>query len=151
MIMSIQSKLMEDMKNAMKAGDKIRLETIRGIRSQLKNFEIDKKQALTDDDEIQVLMSAAKKRKESIEQFLAVNRPERAREEEEELKIIQGYLPAQMGKDEIMRLIEKTIQEVEATSPSDMGKVMGRIMSEVKGKADGKEVQKLVQEKLATL
>ena len=151
MIMSIQSKLMDDMKIAMKAGDKTRLETIRGIRSQLKNFEIDKKQALTDDDEIQVLMSAAKKRKESIEQFLAVNRPERAKEEEKELKIIQEYLPEQMGKDEIISLIEQTIQEVGASAPSDMGKVMGRIMSAVKGKADGKEVQKLVQEKLATL
>ena len=149
--MSIQSKLMDDMKIAMKAGDKTRLETIRGIRSQLKNFEIDKKQALTDDDEIQVLMSAAKKRKESIEQFLAVNRPERAKEEEKELKIIQEYLPEQMGKDEIISLIEQTIQEVGASAPSDMVKVMGRIMSAVKGKADGKEVQKLVQEKLATL
>ena len=149
--MSIQGKLMEDMKVAMKAGDKIRLETIRGLRSQFKNVEIDKGRSLTDDEEIQVLMNAAKKRKESIEQFRSVNRVDRAAEEEKELEIIQEYLPEQMSQEEIAELVNQVIQEVGATSPGDMGKVMGKTMSQVKGRAEGKLVKKIVQEKLDTL
>lgn len=149
--MSIQEKLMEDMKAAMKSGDKIRLQTIRGLRAQLKNAQIDKGEALSEEEEIQVLMSAVKKRKESIEQFRAVNRPDRAEEEEQELRIIQQYLPEQMSEEEIAGLIDRVIREVQATSPRDMGKVMGKIMPMVKGKADGKVVQRMVQQKLATL
>lgn len=149
--MSIQEKLMEDMKAAMKSGDKIRLQTIRGLRAQLKNAQIDKGEALSEEEEIQVLMSAVKKRKESIEQFRAVNRPDRAEEEEQELRIIQQYLPEQMSEEEIAGLIDRVIREVQAASPRDMGKVMGKIMPMVKGKADGKVVQRMVQQKLATL
>ncbi len=142
---------MEDMKAAMKSGDKIRLQTIRGLRAQLKNAQIDKGEALSEEEEIQVLMSAVKKRKESIEQFRAVNRPDRAEEEEQELRIIQQYLPEQMSEEEIAGLIDRVIREVQAASPRDMGKVMGKIMPMVKGKADGKVVQRMVQQKLATL
>jgi uncharacterized protein YqeY len=149
--MSIQPKLLEDMKMAMKSGDKIRLETIRGLRSQLKNTEIDKGEALSLEDEIQVLMSSAKKRKESIEQFKAGQRFDRAEEEERELHIIQEYLPQQMSEEEIVLLINTVLTEVSATSPADMGKVMSKLMPQVKGRADGKIVQKIVQQKLATL
>ena len=139
------------MKMAMKSGDKIRLETIRGLRSQLKNTEIDKGEALSLEDEIQVLMSAAKKRKESIEQFKAGQRFDRAEEEERELHIIQEYLPQQMSEEEIVLLVNTVLTEVSATSPADMGKVMSKLMPQVKGRADGKIVQKIVQQKLATL
>lgn len=149
--MSMQAKLMDDMRAAMKAGDKLRLETIRGIRSQMKNYEIDKGHPLTEEDEIQVLLSAAKKRRESIEQFRQVNRLDRAAEEEKELEIIQSYLPKQMSEDEIVNLVNQVIQEVGATSSRDMGKVMGKIMPQIKGKADGKVVQGIVQQKLASL
>ena len=149
--MSIQPKLMEDMKAAMKSGDKIRLETIRGLRSQFKNAEIDKGGSLSPEEEMQVLMSAAKKRKESIEQFKAGQRFDRAEEEEKELKIIQEYLPQQMSEAEIVSLVNAVLTEVAATSPADMGKVMGKLMPQIKGRADGKMVQKIVQQKLATL
>jgi len=149
--MSIQPKLMEDMKAAMKSGDKIRLETIRGLRSQFKNAEIDKGGSLSLEEEMQVLMSAAKKRKESIEQFKAGQRFDRAEEEEKELKIIQEYLPQQMSEAEIVSLVNAVLTEVAATSPADMGKVMGKLMPQIKGRADGKMVQKIVQQKLATL
>ena len=139
------------MKTAMKSGDKIRLETIRGLRSQLKNMEIDKGEVLSLEDEIQVLMSAAKKRKESIEQFKAGQRFDRAEEEGRELNIIQEYLPQQMSEEEIVSLVNTVLTEVSATSPADMGKVMGKLMPQVKGRADGKIVQKIVQQKLATL
>ena len=149
--MSIQPKLLDDMKTAMKAGDKLRLETIRGIRAQMKNSEIDKGRLLTDEDEIQVLLTAAKRRRESIEQFRLGNRLERAAEEEKELEIIQQYLPPQMSEEEIVALVNQIVQEVNAASSSDMGKVMGKLMLQVKGRADGKTVQRIVQQKLASL
>jgi len=142
---------MEDMKSAMKARDKIRLETIRGLRSQFKNFEIDKGRELSDDEEIQILMNAAKKRKESIEQFKLGNRLDRVAEEQKELEIIHEYLPRQMTEQEIEDLVDQVIQEVSATSPNDMGKVMGSIIPQVKGRADGKMVQKIVQQRLTKL
>ncbi len=149
--MSIQEKLVEDMKAAMKSGDKVRLETIRGLRSQLRNAEIDKMGKLSEDEEIQVLMTAAKRRKESIEQFRAGNREERAAQEEKELAIIQEYLPRQMDEAEISRLVDQVVQDIQATSPRDMGKVMGKLMPQVKGRADGKLVQQIVQQKLNAL
>ncbi len=139
------------MKTAMKAGDKIRLETIRGVRSQLKNTEIEKGRPLTDEEEISVLLSAAKRRRESIEQFNKGNRPDRAAEEQQELLVIQEYLPRQMPDEEIAELVEQVIRDVGASSAGDIGKVMGKLMPQVKGRADGKTVQKIVQQKLATL
>lgn len=149
--MDIPAKLIEDMKTAMKSGDKVRLETIRGLRSQMKNVEIDKGRPLTDEEVIQVLNNAAKKRRESIEQFKLVNRFDRASEEQKELEIIQEYLPRQMTEKEIEDLVTDVMRNVNANSPSDMGKVMGAVMPQLKGRADGKLVQKIVQQKLATL
>ena len=149
--MSIQTKLLDDMKAAMKSGDKIRLETIRGLRSQLKNREIEKGEGLSQDDEIQVLMTASKRRKESIEQFRSGQRFDRAEEEQKEFDIIQEYLPQQMTEQEITSLVDTVITELSASSTSDMGKVMGKIIPQVKGRADGKLIQKIVQQKLATL
>ena len=114
--MSIQSKLLDDMKAAMKSGDKIRLETIRGLRSQLKNREIEKGEDLSQDDEIQVLMTASKRRKESIEQFKSGQRFDRAEEEQQELDIIQEYLPQQMTEQEITSLVHTVITELSASS-----------------------------------
>ncbi|HFE63158.1 aspartyl-tRNA amidotransferase [candidate division KSB1 bacterium 4484_188] len=149
--MGIQQKLMDDMKAAMKSGDTLRRETIRGIRAQMKNMEIDQGRPLTEEEEIRVLISAAKKRKEAIEQFRAGNREDRAAEEEQELRIIQAYLPEQMSEEALAKLIDQTISEVQATSIKDMGKVMGKIMPQVSGRADGKVVQKMVQQKLTAL
>ncbi len=149
--MTIQERLLEDMKTAMKASNKVRLETIRGLRAQLKNREIDLGRPLTEDDVIQVLMNAAKKRKESIEQFLAVNRHDRAEIEKKELEIIQEYLPEQMSEAEIANLADEIIKTVKAQSMKDMGKVMGQIMPKVKGRADGRLVQQIVTKKLSSL
>lgn len=149
--MDVPAKLIEDMKTAMKSGDKVRLETIRGLRSQIKNVEIDKGRSLTEDEVIQVLNNAAKKRRESIEQFKLVNRFDRASEEQKELEIIQEYLPRQMTEKEIEDLVIEVMRNVNANSLNDMGKVMGTVMPQLKGRADGKLVQKIVQQKLATL
>ncbi len=146
--MSFEKRLNEDLKNAMRSGDKIRLETIRSLKTMLKNAQIEKMRELTDDEVLQLLNSAAKRRKESIEQFRNSGREDRAAEEEKELEIIQAYLPAQLDKSEIEKIVVETIAEVNATSPKDMGKVMGAIMPKVKGRADGKIIQQIVKSKL---
>jgi hypothetical protein len=149
--MNLEQQLMEDMKAAMKTRDQLRLETIRGLRAQLKNFQIEKARELTEEEVIQVLSSAAKKRKEAIEQFKSVGREDRAEIETRELHIIESYLPAQMSDEEIARYVNAAIQEVNAASVKDMGKVMSAIMPKVKGKADGKIVQQIVRDKLNAL
>ena len=139
------------MKAAMKSGDKIVLETIRGVRAQIKNTEIEKKKTLDDEEILKVLNSAAKKRREAIEQFEAAGRPDRADEEKAELKVIEKYLPEQMGEAAITQIVTDVIAKVNATSPKDIGKVMGAIMPLVKGKADGKLIQQIVRDQLNSL
>jgi uncharacterized protein len=148
--MNLDHDLLEDMKRSMKSGDKIRVETIRGLRAQLKNAQISKGEELSEEDLIQVLSSAAKKRKESIEQFKAVGRSDRADVEQTELDIIYEYLPKQLDEKQIEELVNSIFAEVRPASIADMGKVMGIIMPKVKGQADGKLVQQIVRDKLTS-
>lgn len=149
--MNLDHNLLEDMKRSMKSGDKLRVETIRGLRAQLKNARIAKGEELSEEDMIQVLSSAAKKRKESIEQFKAVGRSDRADTEQAELDIIYEYLPKQLDEKQIQQLVDSIVAEVKPSSLADMGKVMGVIMPKVKGQADGKLVQQIVRDKLSSL
>jgi uncharacterized protein YqeY len=149
--MNLDRDLLEDMKRSMKKGDKVRVETIRGLRAQLKNAQISKGEELSDEDMIQVLSSAAKKRKESIEQFKAGGREDRAAIEQTELDIIYEYLPEQLNEKQIGELVNAVVAEVKPTSMADMGKVMGIIMPKVKGQADGKLIQQIVRDKLSSL
>ena len=149
--MFLDNQLLEDMKRSMKAGDKIRVETIRGLRAQLKNAQITKNGELSEEEVIQVLSNAAKKRKESIEQFNAVGRKDRADIEQQELDIIHEYLPKQMDEKEIGALVNSVFEEVKPESMKDMRKIMSSIMPKVKGRADGKLVQQIVRDKLSSL
>ncbi|HEY9188488.1 MAG TPA: GatB/YqeY domain-containing protein [Bacteroidota bacterium] len=147
--MSLQEKISEDLAKAMKSGDKTRVDTLRMIRAQL--IEFSKRGAdhnITPEDEISILTSAAKKRKEAIEEFKKANRLEMVEKEESELKIIQEYLPKQLTEEEIKEIIKKYITETGASGQKDFGKVMPLVMKELKGKADGKLVQNLVKELL---
>lgn len=147
--MSVEKKLMDDYKTAMKSGDKVRLETIRGMRAQLKNFQIEKMRELTEEEVFQVLNSAAKKRRDAIELYQQHGKTDRADEELQELAIIETYLPKQLDESAIAELVEKAIAETNADSIKDMGKIMGVIMPQVKGVADGKLVQQIVKDKLS--
>ncbi len=149
--MNLDQRLLEDMKRSMKAKDKIRVETIRGLRAQLKNTQIMKGEELSEDEVIQVLTNAAKKRKESIEQFKKVGREDRAEIEQQELEIIYEYLPEQLDENQIKELVDSVFDEVNPESMKDMGKVMSVIMPKVKGRADGKLVQQIVRDKLSSL
>ena len=147
--MEIQNRLSEDLKTAMKAKEKIKVDTIRMVRAQLKDFQIAKRDELTEEDEISVLTNAAKKRKEALELYEKSDRQDLIEQEKQELEIISAYLPAQLSKEEVEKVVLKVIEEVGASSPQDLGKVMGATMKDLKGKADGKMVQEIVREKLS--
>ncbi len=146
--MSIIERLTEDMKAAMKQGDKDRVGTIRQLRAQLNNARIELGRDLTDDDAIKVLTNAAKKRKEAIEMYEKAGREDLVAKEKAELAVIQEYLPQQLSKEELEAIIDAVIKDVNATSMKDMGRVMGQVMQQVRGRADGKQVQELVRSKL---
>jgi len=144
--MSLKNQINEDLKNAMKAGDKIKLETIRSIRALI--LEFDKSGAGRDmnaEEELKLLTSAAKKRKESIEQFRNAGRNELADKEAAELKIIEEYLPKQLTQEEILEEIKKIALETGAKAKEDFPKVMPVAAKNLKGKADGKVIKELVE------
>ena len=149
--MALKDTISDDLKAAMKSGDKIRLETLRTLRAVLMEREIEKRGSgnpVTAEDEIAVLMTAAKKRKESIEQFEKGGRMELAEQEQKELAIIQEYLPKQLSPQEIGMIIDEQAAQSGATGAADFGKLMPLVMKQLKGKADGKLVQDLVRKKL---
>lgn len=132
----------EQMKAAMKSGDKLRLETIRSIRALILEFEKSGVgRTMTEEDEQKLLISAAKKRKDSVEQYRAANREDLASKEEAELAIIQEFLPKQMDESEVEAVVKAIIEQVGAKTPQEVGKVMGAAMKELRGKADGTLVQ----------
>lgn len=147
--MSLLLQLTDDMKQAMKAQDKLKLSTIRLLISQLKNARIDSADDLTPDQELQILMNAAKKRKEAIEAYRSGNRPELLEKEQHELEIIQQYLPAPMSDAEFEKELDKIITAIDASGMKDLGKVMSEVMKMFKGRVDGKKAQQLVRSKLA--
>ena len=147
--MSLKERLKEDMKAALKAKDKEKLSVIRMLQALIKNAEIDKRGELTDEEIVSLLMKYAKQRRESIELYEKGGRQDLVEKERRELQIVESYLPKQMSEEEIRELVKKVIEEVGATSPKDMGKVMQAVMPKVKGRADGSVVNKIVRELLA--
>ncbi len=142
-------KLQEEMKAAMKSGDKERLSTIRMLISEVKKVQIDQKKELSDEEIIQILQRYAKQRKESIKQYKEAGREDLAEKEERELKIVQEFLPEQLSEEEIQKIVEEAIQETGASSMKDMGKVMKVVMEKVKGRAEGSVVSSIVKQKLS--
>ena len=148
--MSLETQIPEELKTAMKAKDKVRVNTLRAVLSGIKYLRAEGgHDEISDDDVITIINREVKKRRDSIEMYEANNRPELADNEKAEVAILMEYLPAQLSEDEIRAIITDTIAEVGATSPSDKGKLMGALMPKVKGKADGKVVNTLVTELLA--
>ncbi len=144
--MGLKEQINNDLKAAMKAKDKIRLETIRSIRALILEFEKSgKDKELTQTDEINLLSSAAKKRKESIEQFRNANRLDLAEKEEKELKIIQSYLPAQLSEDELFEKIKELAEQLDAKTKQDFPKLMPAAIKAFKGQADGGTIKKIVE------
>ena len=146
--MALLEKLGEDMKSALRAGERLRLSTLRLLKSQLKNAAIQRRRELTEDEVLSVLSSAVKMRKEAIEKFRQGQRQDLVEKEQAELDIICSYLPTPLSEEEISELIDTAMREVGATGLPDLGSVMKEIMPQVRGRADGVMVNKLVREKL---
>ena len=142
---------MGELKTAMLAKDEACLRSLRAIKAAIivaKTAE-GAKGEISEDDEIKLLQKLVKSRKDSLEIFQQQNRPELAKKEEEEIAVIEKFLPKQMSADEVKAALAKIIAEIGATSPADMGKVMGVATKQLAGKADGKTVSALVKELLS--
>lgn len=146
--MSLKDRIDQDMRVAQKSGDKNKLNVTRLLKSEIRYKEIDKQKELTDDEVVGILTSFVKRHGESIEEFKKGGREDLVLKEEEELKIIQTYLPTQLSLEELNQLITEAIIEAKAETPQDLGKVMKVLMPKVKGRADGKRVNALVVAKL---
>lgn len=150
--MSLRDQINEDLKSAMKAGEKVKTETLRSLRASIIEFEKSgQDREMTTDDEMKILLSASKKRKEAIELYEANNRQELADKEKAELEVISAYLPKQLSREEIEARTKEVIAEVGAQGPQDVNKVIPLMMKEMKGKADGKLVQEVVKAQLAAM
>ena len=148
--MSLDQQLFDDMKKAMRAKDKIRLNTLRMLRAQIKNREIETGGELSEDDILQLLSKAEKMRKEAIVLYRQGDRENLAAQEEAELAVIRSYLPERLSEDALRALVGKAVSGIGAEGIRDMGKVMGILMPEVRGRADGQIVNRLVKEHLQT-
>jgi uncharacterized protein YqeY len=151
--MALKDNIITDLKSAMKNRDKERMRVLRSLKAKILEKEISIREGgeaeLSDEQVTDVLMKAAKQRKDSIEQFKEGGRDDLVQNEEEELSIIESYLPEMLGEDEIQKIVRQKIDAVGAEDLSDMGKVMGPLMQELKGKAEGAKVSKVVKEELS--
>ncbi len=146
--MSLLDKLNDDMKQAMKAKDKLKLSVIRMVKSSAKNEEINQGKELTDDQVLTLFNRELKQRRDSLQEFENAGRTDLAEQTRAEIEVLLTYLPEQLGEAEVRQIVQETVEQVGATSKKDLGKVMGAIMPKVKGKADGNLVNKIVQELL---
>lgn len=146
--MSLLAELNEDIKTAMKSRDKERLSVLRMIKSSLLNEEIAKGSELNSDEELTVLAREKKQRNESLEEFTKADRQDLVSKLENEIVIVDEYLPQQLSQEEVAALVKEAVQQTGASSMADMGKVMGALMPKVKGKADGNIVSSLVKSEL---
>ena len=149
--MSLKIKLTEDMKTAMKSGEKDRLGVIRLINAAIKQREVDERVMLDDTQVLAVLEKMVKQRKDSVAQFTTAGRDDLVAQENFEIGVIETYLPAKMGDAELAALVDAAVAEAGATGPKDMGKVMGLAKAKAAGKADMGKVSELIKAKLASL
>ena len=147
--MTLSSRLQKDLTDAIRARDELRRDTLRMAIAAAYNAQKAAGRDLTDDEVLQVVGRQVKTRRESIEAYSAAGRDDAAAREQAEIDILSGYLPAQLSEDEIQTLVKETIDEVGASSPRDMGKVMAALAPRTKGRADGKQVSAAVARELA--
>ncbi len=147
--MTFEQQINEDLKESMKSGDKLRLETLRSLRASIIEFsKSGTGKDMSEEDAQKILLNASKKRKDAIEMYKQAGRQDLLEKEESELAIIAAYLPEQLSESEIVDALKLIIQQVGAEGPKDMGKVMGLAMKELRGKADGTLVQQCLKQLL---
>ena len=148
--MSLKSRILEDVKSAMRAHEREQLAALRLVTAAIKQKEVDERIDLNDDQVLAVLNKMTKQRRESIEQYVSAGREDLAVQERYELDLIQAYLPEPLGEDELAALIKETMAEVGASSIRDMGPVMNALRTRVQGRADMKAVSQAVKAQLAS-
>jgi len=147
--MSLTAQITDEIKDAMRAKDELKLSVLRILKTAFNNLAIEKnKNDLEDSEALEVVMRQAKQRRESIEGFEKAGRTELAEKEKKELEMLQKYLPKQLSDDDIKAKVQEAIQETGASGAADFGKVMKPLMAKVKGQADGKRVQSILKELL---
>ena len=147
--MSLTPQIDQELATSMKEGVVSRTATLRLIKNSLQNEQIKLGHELSEDEQLKVLQREAKQRRDSIEQYTQGGRPELAAAEEQELQIIQSYLPEQMSEEELGKLVDAVIAEIEPSGVAQMGAVIGAVMQRAGGKAEGNQVSQLVRSKLA--
>ncbi len=147
--MALKHQVQQDMLNAMKAHDEIKLSALRMLKAAILKFEVsgERKEA-TDQDVLSLIGKEIKSRRDSVEQFKAGNRPEMAEKEEKEIAVLLEYMPPQMSEEEVTKIAIAVVDELGAKSKADLGKVMGTVMARVKGMADGTMVNNVVKKLL---
>jgi uncharacterized protein YqeY len=148
--MTLLERLGEDLKQALKAKDAVRVSTLRLARAALHNAEIQRGRPLTDEEAQEVLRLEARRRKEAIEAFRRAGREEMAHREELELAVLLEYLPTPLSEEELRRIVQEAIQRLGASTEWDVGRVIGAVMREVRGRAEGRDVERLVREALGS-
>ena len=142
--------LQEELKIAMKAGEKAEMMGLRNIIGKIKAAQIDKGETLTNEESLKILKTAAKQLKESLDQYRKGGRDDLAEKEAFELTLLEKYLPEQLSEEHIRQIVKNIVKNTRAGSMLNMGKIMGATMQELAGSADGKIVQKIVQEELSS-
>jgi len=143
--MSLEKKIVEDLKTAMKEKDALRLSCLRMLKTAMKNLAVEKKRTLKDHEIQGVISSLIKKGKDSADEYKKAGRDDLAEKEESEVAIFYGYMPEQLTPEDIERTLKEIISEISAEKPSDLGKVMKTAMSRMAGKAQGKEVNEIAR------
>ncbi|MFZ8988291.1 MAG: GatB/YqeY domain-containing protein [Methylophilaceae bacterium] len=146
--MSIKQTISEDMKTFMRAKDTARLGAVRLLQASIKQKEIDDRVELTDDQVLSVIQKMLKQRKDSIEAYQKADRQDLIDQEQLEIDVLSKYMPEPLTDDEVSKIIDEVISEVNATDMKDMGKVVGVLKSKISGRADMGQVSKIVREKL---
>ena len=145
----ILEKIQEQMKDAMRAGDSLKVSTLRMLISAIKYEQVAKMRDLTEEEELAVVAKQAKQRRESVESYEKGGRPEAAAKEKAELDILMEYMPDQLSREDLEKIVQDTLAEMGITSLADMGKAIGAVNAKVKGQAEGSVVARLVKEKLS--
>ena len=146
--MSLKQKLQEDLKSSMKNKDAIKKSVITLIRSSIKQYEVDNRVELQDDEIVDLIAKQLKQTRDSREEFAKAGRDDLVSKAEAEIEVLKDYLPQQLSEEELNEIVISTISEVGATSMKDMKKIMTSIMPKVKGRADGKLINELVKKNL---
>jgi uncharacterized protein YqeY len=143
-----KARLQQEMREALKAGEKLRLGALRMLAASVKNREVELGHELSDEELVEVATREVKRRKEAAEAFDGGGRPELAEKERQEQTVLETYLPAQLSEDEVNALVEEAVAATGASGPGDLGKVMGYVMGKAKGRVEGGTVNRLVRTRL---